>query len=69
VINIPIEYDETRPTRRYHIRRQAVDAGIPLISDLQREQAIIEALRHRKLKDLAILSWDEYVTRRPVALN
>jgi hypothetical protein len=64
VINIPIEYDETRPTRRYHIRRQAVDAGIPLIS-----VAIIEALRHRKLKDLAILSWDEYVTRRPVALN
>jgi hypothetical protein len=29
--------------------RRAVDAGIPLITDLQRAQAIIEALRHRKL--------------------
>jgi hypothetical protein len=27
-----------------------VDAGIPLITDLQRAQAIIEALRHRTPK-------------------
>jgi carbamoylphosphate synthase large subunit len=69
VINIPIEYDELGRPDGYHIRRRAVDAGIPLITDLQRAQAIIEALRHRKVKDLAILSWDEYAARRPVTLK
>jgi carbamoyl-phosphate synthase large subunit len=69
VINIPIEYDELGRPDGYHIRRRAVDAGIPLITDLQRAQAIIEALRHRKVKDLAILSWDEYAARRPVSLK
>ena len=69
VINIPIEYDELGRPDGYHIRRRAVDAGIPLITDLQRAQAIIEALRHRKVKNLAILSWDEYAARRPVALK
>jgi hypothetical protein len=29
----------------------------------------MEALRHRKVKDLAIRSWDEYAARRPVALK
>jgi carbamoyl-phosphate synthase large subunit len=62
VINIPIEYDELGRPDGYHIRRRAVDAGIP-------SQAIIEALRHRKVKDLALLSWDEYAARRPVALK
>jgi carbamoyl-phosphate synthase large subunit len=69
VINIPIEYDELGRPDGYHIRRRAVDAGIPLITDLQRAQAIIEALRHRKVKDLAILSWDEYAARRPLVLK
>ena len=26
-------------------------------------------LRHRKVKDLAVLSWDEYAARRPMALK
>jgi carbamoyl-phosphate synthase large subunit len=69
VINVPIEYDELGRPDGYHIRRRAVDAGIPLITDLQRAQAIIEALRHRKVQDLAVLSWDEYAARRPVALK
>jgi hypothetical protein len=30
VINIPIEYDEFGRPDGYHIRRRAVDAGIPL---------------------------------------
>jgi hypothetical protein len=69
VINIPIEYNELGRPDGYHIRRQAVDAGIPLITDLQRAQAIIEALRHRKVKDPPILSWDEYAARRLVTLS
>jgi carbamoyl-phosphate synthase large subunit len=69
VINVPIEYDELGRPDGYHIRRRAVDAGVPLITDLQGAKAIIETLRHRKVKDLAILSWDEYAARRPVALK
>ena len=69
VINIPREYDELGRPDGYLIRRRAVDAGIPLITDLQLARAIIEALRHRNVKDLAILSWDEYAARRPVTLK
>ena len=67
MINIPIEYDEAGRPDGYHIRRRAVDAGVPLITDLQLAQAIIGG--HRKVNDLAILSWDEYAARRPVALR
>ena len=56
VINIPVEYDELGRPDGYHIRRRAVDAGIPLITDLQLARAVIEALRHRKVEDLPILS-------------
>jgi hypothetical protein len=68
VINIPIEYDELGRPDGYHIRR-GVDAGIQLITDLQRAQTIIEALRPRKVKDLVMLSLDEYAARRPAALK
>jgi carbamoyl-phosphate synthase large subunit len=64
-----VEYDELGRPDDYHIRRQAVDSGIPLITDLQRAKAIIEALRHRKVKDLPILSSDEYAARCPVTLK
>ena len=69
MINIPIEYDELGRPDGYHIRRRAVDTGIPFITDLQRAQAIIEALRHREVKDLLILSSDEYAARCPVTLK
>jgi carbamoyl-phosphate synthase large subunit len=69
VINIPIEYDELGRPDGYHIRRQAVDAGSPLITDLQRAKAIIEALCHREVKDLPILPSDEYAARCPVILK
>ena len=69
VINVPIEFDELGRPDGYHIRRRAVDAGIPLVTDLQRAQAIIEALRHRKAEALPILSWDEYAARRSMALK
>ena len=69
VINIPREYDEEGRPDGYWIRRRAVDAGIPLLTDLQLAQAVIEAMRHRKLSTLSTLSYDEYVTRKTVALR
>ena len=69
VINVPREYDEQGRPDGYWIRRRAVDAGIPLLTDLQLAQAVIEAMRHKKLSTLSTLSYDEYVTRKPVELR
>jgi carbamoyl-phosphate synthase large subunit len=69
VINIPREYDEQGRPDGYWIRRRAVDAGIPLLTDLQLARAVIEAMRHRELSTLSTLSYDEYVTRKTVDLR
>ena len=63
VINIPLEYDELGRPDGYMIRRRAVDAGIPLITDLQLARAVVEALRHRKRSDLKTLAYDEFLAR------
>ena len=63
VINVPVEYDELGRPDGYMIRRGAVDAGIPLITDLQLARAVVEALRNRKMIDLKTLSYDEFLTR------
>ena len=70
VINVPREYDELGRPDGYFIRRRAVDAGIPLITDLQLAKALVEALRwNRSPQDLELLAWDEYLSRRPMALR
>ena len=61
VINIPREYDRYGRPDGYWIRRCAVDAGVPLITDLQLARAVIEALRCRKSQSLNVLAWGEYV--------
>ena len=63
VINIPVDYDELGRPDGYLIRRGAVDAGVPLITDLQLACAVIEALRHRKARDLNRLAYDEFMVR------
>jgi carbamoyl-phosphate synthase large subunit len=69
VINIPVEYDDLGRPDGYLIRRRAVDAGVPLITDRQLARAVIEALRHRRMDNLTTLSYDEYQRRRPVHLR
>ena len=44
VINIPREYDEQGRPDGYQIRRRAIDAGVPLITDLQLARALVESL-------------------------
>jgi carbamoyl-phosphate synthase large subunit len=63
VINIPREYDAIGRPDGYWIRRRAVDAGIPLLTDLQLARAVIEAMRNKKLGQLNTLSYDEYLAR------
>src|SRR5208337_1440017 len=69
VINIPREYDEQGRPDGYWIRRRAVDAGIPLLTDLQLARAVIEALRHKNLATLNTLAYDEYAARKTVELR
>jgi carbamoyl-phosphate synthase large subunit len=63
VINIPVEYDELGRPDGYWIRRRAVDAGVPLLTDLQLARAVIEALRLKRHTALRTLSYDEYLAR------
>lgn len=65
VINVPREYDALGRPDGFQIRRRAVDAGVPLLTDLSLARAVVEALRKNKAGDLPTLSYDEYVTRSP----
>jgi carbamoyl-phosphate synthase large subunit len=63
IINIPREYDQLGRPDGYLIRRRAVEAGVPLVTDLQLARALIEALRQRRMKDLSVLAWQDYMER------
>ncbi len=43
------------------VRRTCVDLGIPLITNLQSANTLSSALAAKKMEDLEIKSWDEYV--------
>jgi len=65
VINVAREYDQYGRPDGYWIRRQAVDLGVPLVTDLQLARAIVEALRWRKPSDLGVLAWNDCVGHNP----
>jgi carbamoyl-phosphate synthase large subunit len=64
VINVPVEYDELGRPDGYLIRRRAVDAGIPLITDLQLARAVVAALCRKGMGDLDVRSYDEFIARQ-----
>ena len=68
VINIPREFDDLGRPDGYLIRRQAVEAGVPLITDLQLARALVEALRNCHDKQPALTAWQDYVTRDRVMI-
>jgi len=61
VINIPKNYQPEELTNDYTIRRGAVDFGVPLITNIQLAQRFVESMARKKLVDLEIKSWAEYV--------
>jgi carbamoyl-phosphate synthase large subunit len=63
VINIPRQFDELGRPDGVLIRRAAVDAGVPLITDLQLARAVIEALRTKEPDDLRVLAWQDFIKR------
>jgi carbamoyl-phosphate synthase large subunit len=60
VINIPKNTGEEELTNDYVIRRKSADFGIPLITNIQLAQRLVEALSKKGLGELQIKSWQEY---------
>jgi len=63
VINVTREYDQYGRPDGYWIRRQAVDLGVPLVTDLQLARAVVEASRWRKSLSLDVHALNDYVAR------
>jgi carbamoyl-phosphate synthase large subunit len=61
VINIPKSTHETELTNDYLIRRSAVDFGVPLITNLQLAQRLVEALAREQTGDVLVKSWSDYI--------
>lgn len=61
VINIPKNYQEEELTNDYMIRRQAVNFGVPLITNIQLAKRFVEAISHKNLDLLEIKSWNDYL--------
>lgn len=70
VINVPKSYDEVGRPDGYAIRRRAVDAEIPLVTDLMLARALVDAMViKRKPSDLGIVAWNDFISRKPMALR
>jgi carbamoyl-phosphate synthase large subunit len=65
VINVARTYDELGRPDGYLIRRRAVDAEVPLVTDLMLAKALVNALRNWGERPLAIHAWNEYLERQP----
>jgi carbamoyl-phosphate synthase large subunit len=60
VINIPKHTGEEELANDYVIRRKAADFGIPLVTNIQLAQRLVEALSAKNISELQIKSWQEY---------
>ena len=60
VINIPKNYHETELTNDYHIRRKAVDFGIPLLTNIQLANRLAEALSRKGIEELQTKDMQAY---------
>lgn len=61
VIAIPNEFDRKALEAEYELRRQAVDFNVPLVTNRQLAKMLINSLSKKKLSDLEICHWQEYV--------
>jgi carbamoyl-phosphate synthase large subunit len=60
VINIPKNFQEAELTNDYHIRRKAVDFGIPLLTNIQLANRLAESLSKRQISSLGIKELQAY---------
>ncbi len=61
VINIFDPYFKKEFDDDYQIRRNTIDFGIPLLTNLQTAELFVKAISLKKLPDLKTLPWDSYV--------
>jgi len=59
-IVIPTKYAHDEMTDGYLIRRMAIDAHIPLLTNVQFAKTLIRSLKKYRLEDLEIKDWSEY---------
>jgi carbamoyl-phosphate synthase large subunit len=64
VINIPKHSGEEELANDYLIRRKAADFGIPLITNIQLAQRLVEAIAKKNMTELHVKSWNEYTSPR-----
>ena len=60
-INVSTQYKEDNLKDAYIIRRKTIDFNIPLITNTQLAQVFTKAIYEKKLNDLEIKSWNEYI--------
>ncbi|MDP2974064.1 MAG: carbamoyl phosphate synthase large subunit, partial [Candidatus Diapherotrites archaeon] len=63
VIAIPNEFDRASLEAEYKLRRSAIDFNIPLITNRQLAKLLIHSISKKKLDDLEIKHWQEYMEK------
>jgi carbamoyl-phosphate synthase large subunit len=63
VIAIPNEFDRASLEAEYELRRSAIDFNIPLITNRQLAKLLIHSISKKKLPDLEIKHWQEYMEK------
>jgi carbamoyl-phosphate synthase large subunit len=60
VISIPDPERKAAFDSDYELRRMAVDFGVPLLTNLQVSELLVQSLAAKKPEDLLVKAWDEY---------
>ena len=60
IVNIPKDQTKRELTNGYHIRRDAIDHNIPLMTNARLAKAFIEAFCQMDMEQIQIKSWQEY---------
>ncbi len=60
VVNIPKDYQEAELTNDYLIRRTAVDFGVPILTNTQATERLVEALGRIPIDELKVRRWRNY---------
>jgi len=61
IINVPKNLSRKELYNDYTIRRTAIDYNIPLITNARLAAAFLFAISNKKIEDLDIRNWDEYI--------
>jgi len=61
IINIPKNYSRQETTDGYLIRRKAIDLNIPLITNVQVAELMVDSIARYGAEDLALDDWDSYM--------